>query len=105
MNKTIRTYLLGVLSALILVAAAWGTKVVNYTLQNCARTDIQSITIRVDPASGNPVETVRYQIREAGGSVVKTGELTIALTGPQITSLLSHIDTVVRPAVDTLEGL
>jgi len=93
-------------AALLLAAAAgWATRSVSYVLQNCSRADIRSMTIRVDPTSGDPVEDVQYQLRDAGGTVVKTGGIVLTLTTTQKNTLLSHIDTVVRPAVDTAEGL
>lgn len=103
--RLIFTRCLFVVALLLAAAAGWATRSVSYVLQNCSRSDVRSLTIRIDPVSGDPVEDVQYQLRDAGGAIVKTGGLVLTLTTTQKNTLLTHIDTVVRPAVDTAEGL
>ena len=103
--RRILTRCLLVAALLLAAAAGWATRSVSYVLQNCSRADIKSITIRIDPVSGDPVEDVQYQLRDATGAVVKTGGLILTLTTTQKNTLLTHVDTVVRPAVDAAESL
>ena len=80
------------------------TRAVSYTLQNAVRSDIQEIAISLDGA-GVPVERVSYSLRDQNGAIVKTGDITLTLTAGQRTTLLSHIDSVVLPAINTAENL
>lgn len=73
-------------------------------LQNATRSTVQTITLALD-LSGQPTEVVSYVVKDAGGNIVKVGTITLTLSAGTRTSLLSHIDSVVLPAIDTAEGL
>ena len=74
------------------------------TLQNTTRGCINNINIELD-AGGNPVESVFYVVKDGTGAVYKRGNVILSLSGATKTSLLSYIDSVILPAIDTLEGL
>jgi hypothetical protein len=75
------------------------------TLVNTVRACVTAITITYDQLAASPVESVGYVVKDSNGNVYRSGSLVIALTAPQKTTLLSHIDSVLLPAIDAAEGL
>lgn len=75
------------------------------TLVNTTRACVSSITIQYDPVAVQPIESVQYVVKDSNGNIYKTGSLAVSLSAGAKTALLSHIDSVILPAIDTAEGL
>lgn len=77
---------------------------VSYTIQDPVASDVKQLVFGRND-QGQVLLNASYELRDELGNVVVRSSVVLALTGPQITSLGSFINSVVVPEIIESENL